>query len=149
MPPTTKMRLRNIARSSTASAPETIDLCSPHCQIVSPSVAPSVARVSAGTTPRRTTGALNRPDEQHDHDAAGQRDDGREAGPVDVRALDVGEGDDHGVPPCAGPGCTGACGCTGSAGAAAAAGAGGLAISCAGRTAALTSRSERASGSCG
>ncbi len=88
-------------------------------------------------------------DEQHDHDAAGQRDDGREAGPVDVRALDVGEGDDHGVPPCAGTGCTGACACAGSAGAAAAAGAGGLAISCAGRTAALTSRSERASGSCG
>ena len=59
--PDDEERLRNIARSSTASAPETIDLCSPHCQIVSPSAAPSVARVSAGTTPRRTTGALNRP----------------------------------------------------------------------------------------
>ncbi len=43
------------------NAPETIDFSAFHCQIVSPSAAPSATRLSAGTTCARTQREPSRP----------------------------------------------------------------------------------------
>ena len=51
-PPAIRIRFSASDRSSMRSAPETIDLSAFHCQIVSPSAAPSAARLSAGTALR-------------------------------------------------------------------------------------------------
>ncbi len=60
-PPATRIRLSTSARSSIRSAPETIDFCSSHCQMVRPAAAPSATRLSAGTTCSRTRRAPSRP----------------------------------------------------------------------------------------
>ena len=53
-------------------------------------VAPIVISVSrGGTTRSRTKLRAEQADEQHDQRAGGQRDERREPGPVDVRAVEV------------------------------------------------------------
>ena len=49
-PPATSSTLSTSERSSMRSAPDTIDFCASHCQIVTPSVAASATSVSAGAT---------------------------------------------------------------------------------------------------
>ena len=68
------------------SAPATIDARAFHCQIVSPSAAPSATSASSGTTCSRTKREPQQADEQHEHRAAEQRDQRREAREVDVGA---------------------------------------------------------------
>ena len=75
------------------SAPETIDLCAFHCQIVSPAVAPSATRLSAGTSCDTHPARANQADQQHERRAAEQRDQRRQPREVDVRAFEVGGGE--------------------------------------------------------
>ena len=92
-PPAIRTRFSTSARSSTRSAPATIDFCAFHCQIVRPSAAPSATRLSAGTACARIQREPSRPTSSTTHRAAQQRDQRREPGEVDVRAVQVGGGE--------------------------------------------------------
>ena len=79
------------------SAPDTIDLCEPHCHMR------QAQRRAERHDAERRHGYRARParaeqaDEQHQHRAPEQRDQRREPGEVDVGALQVGGGErrDH------------------------------------------------------
>ncbi len=80
------------------SAPETIDFCAFHCQIVRPERRAERDQAQRRHDLRAHPARAEQADQQHHRRAAQQRDQRRQPREVDVRAFEVGGGEEGSSP---------------------------------------------------